>query len=61
MISISRKAKENIGLTVSVACLLISALWPTCHASSTGDAILPNPRGGNNLPTMAFSMSVAGV
>ena len=27
MFSISRKVKENISLTVSIACLLISALW----------------------------------
>ena len=33
MISISRKAKENISLTVSLACLLISALWIYYHAT----------------------------
>ena len=27
MFTISRKTKENISLTVSIACLLISALW----------------------------------
>ena len=35
MISISRKAKENISLTVSLACLLISALWTYYHATCT--------------------------
>ena len=33
MISISRKAKETISLTVSLACLLISALWIYYHAT----------------------------
>ena len=33
MISISRKANENISLTVSLACLLISALWIYYHAT----------------------------
>ena len=35
MFSISRKVKENISLTVSVACLLISALWTYYHATCT--------------------------
>jgi hypothetical protein len=35
MFSISRKNKENICLTVSIACLLISALWIYYHATFT--------------------------
>ena len=35
MFSISRKAKETISLTVSLACLLISALWAYYHATCT--------------------------
>ena len=35
MFSISRKAKETISLTVSIACLLISALWIYYHATCT--------------------------
>ena len=35
MFSISRKAKETISLTVSIACLLISALWIVFHATCT--------------------------
>ena len=35
MFTISRKAKENISLTVSLACLLISALWIYYHATCT--------------------------
>ena len=35
MFTISRKAKENISLTVSLACLLISALWAYYHATCT--------------------------
>ena len=35
MFSISRKAKETISLTVSLACLLISALWIYYHATYT--------------------------
>lgn len=33
MFTISRKIKENISLTVSLACLLISALWTYYHAT----------------------------
>ena len=33
MFTISQKAKENISLTVSLACLLISALWIYYHAT----------------------------
>ncbi len=40
MISISQKAKENVSLTVSAACLLISALWIYYHATLTGDTNL---------------------
>ncbi len=36
MFTISRKTKENISLTVSLACLLISALWTYYHATCTG-------------------------
>ena len=35
MFTISRKAKENISLTVSLACLLISSLWIYYHATCT--------------------------
>ena len=35
MISISQKAKENVSLIVSFACLLISALWTYYHATCT--------------------------
>lgn len=35
MFTISRKAKETISLTVSLACLLISALWIYYHATCT--------------------------
>ena len=35
MVSISQKTKENISLTVSLACLLISALWTYYHATCT--------------------------
>ena len=40
MFSISRKVKENISLTVSVACLLISALWIYYHATCTASTPL---------------------
>ena len=45
MISISRKAKENISLTVSLACLLISALWIVYHATLTGNTNLSEMTG----------------
>ena len=35
MISFSPRTKENISLTVSLACLLISALWTYYHATCT--------------------------
>ncbi|MBQ4111825.1 MAG: hypothetical protein IJD38_03405 [Clostridia bacterium] len=35
MISIPQKAKENISLTVSLVCFLISALWTYYHATCT--------------------------
>ena len=35
MFTFSRKAKETISLTVSIACLLISALWTYYHATCT--------------------------
>ena len=40
MFTITQKAKENISLTVSSACLLISALWIYYHATLTGDTNL---------------------
>jgi hypothetical protein len=40
MISFSQKTRENISLTVSIACLLISALWIYYHATLTGDTNL---------------------
>ena len=45
MISISRKAKETISLTVSLACLLISALWIVFHATFTGSTNLSDTTG----------------
>ena len=56
MFSISRKAKETISLTVSLACLLISALWIYYHATLTGDTNLSELTGfyvimwGSSLP-----------
>ena len=35
MITISRRTREAISLTVSIACLLISALWIYYHATCT--------------------------
>jgi hypothetical protein len=35
MVSITQKTRENISLTVSIACLLISALWTYYHATCT--------------------------
>ena len=35
MFTISQKTKENISLIVSLACLLISALWTYYHATCT--------------------------
>lgn len=60
MISISRKIKENICLTVSLACLLISALWTYYHATLTGDTNLSELTGfyvimwGSSLPFGGF-------
>ena len=60
MISISRKAKETISLTVSMACLLISALWIYYHATLTGDTNLSELTGfhlimwGSSLPFGGF-------
>lgn len=60
MFSISRKAKETISLTVSVACLLISALWIYYHATLTGDTNLSDLTGfyvimwGSSLPFGGF-------
>ena len=60
MFSISRKAKETISLTVSIACLLISALWIYYHATLTGDTNLSELTGfhlimwGSSLPFGGF-------
>lgn len=60
MFSISRKNKENICLTVSLACLLISALWIYYHATLTGDTNLSELTGfhlimwGSSLPFGGF-------
>ena len=45
MFTISRKAKENISLSVSAACLLISALWIVFHATFTGSTNLSDTTG----------------
>jgi hypothetical protein len=45
MFTISQKAKENISLTVSLACLLISALWIVFHATLTGNTNLSDTTG----------------
>lgn len=60
MFSISRKAKETISLTVSIACLLISTLWIYYHATLTGDTNLSELTGfhlimwGSSLPFGGF-------
>ena len=60
MFSISRKTKEHISLTVSMACLLISALWIYYHATLTGDTNLSELTGfyvimwGSSLPFGGF-------
>ena len=60
MFTISRKAKETISLTVSIACLLISALWIYYHATLTGDTNLSELTGfhlimwGSSLPFGGF-------
>ena len=60
MFTISRKAKETISLIVSVACLLISALWIYYHATLTGDTNLSELTGfyvimwGSSLPFGGF-------
>ena len=45
MLTISRKNKENICLIVSVACLLISALWIVYHTTFTGNTNLSEMTG----------------
>ena len=56
MFTFSRKAKETISLTVSLACLLISALLTYYHATLTGDTNLSELTGfyvimwGSSLP-----------
>ena len=60
MFTISQKAKETISLTVSIACLLISALWIYYHATLTGDTNLSELTGvhlimwGSSLPFGGF-------
>lgn len=45
MITISRRTREAISLTVSTACLLISALWIVFHATLTGNTNLADTTG----------------
>ena len=57
MFTISRKAKENICLTVSIACLLISALWTYYHATCTAGT----PLTGFYVTMWGFSLPFGGV